>query len=175
MNFVVITAAISGVNATVYATVRLLQSLAAHGLGPKAVDLVDRRGVPTPSLVSVGAVVATIVLLLNFAGGAEVAFGLILGAVAGFILFGWISILVSHAGYRRRFDKGLLPEVPFRQPGGRVTSLIVAALFVAMFLWMSVDTGVTAWIGTLAVLVYGGVLYLWFSRRNPDGTRTLPS
>lgn len=179
MSFVVITAAIFGVNATLYASVRLLQSLAASGLGPQAVHRVDRRGVPTPSLLTVAGIIGALVLLLSSVAGAAAAFEIILGACAAFILFGWISILVSHIGYRRRVEAGLLSEVAFRQPGGALTSKVVAAIFLAMFAWMSFDFRNPHWYYAViaSVVLLGGatLVYAYFSRKHRDqGVTTLP-
>jgi L-asparagine permease len=55
MNFVVLTAALSGVNATLYAVVRLLRNLAANGSAPKATVRITRKGVPIGGLLSIGA------------------------------------------------------------------------------------------------------------------------
>jgi L-asparagine permease len=180
MNFVVITAAISGVNVTMYASVRLLQSLAANGLGPQGVHRVDRRGVPTPSLLTIAAVIGALVLLLTFVAGASSAFEIILGACAAFILFGWISILVSHIGYRRRVQNGLLHDVEFRQPGGATTSTLVVAAFVGMFLWMTFDLSNPHWYYSLiaALVLLGGatLLYRYFAAKYPQqGVQTLPT
>lgn len=50
MNFVVLTASISGINATLYASVRALRTLAANGETPKFTVKMTKGGVPIGAL-----------------------------------------------------------------------------------------------------------------------------
>ena len=138
MNFVVLTAAISGVNATLYACVRLLRNLAAHGQAPKATAKVSHRGVPSGALICIfGFDLLGIILI--YALGAAHAFEVVLSACAVFILFGWISIFVSHIGYRRQVARGQVRGVSFRLPGAPVTNYVCLAFLVLLSLYIMFD------------------------------------
>lgn len=170
MNFVVLTAAISGVNATLYASVRLLRNLAANGRAPAVTNIMSRNGVPVGALASIGSVFLAGVLLIYFAGAIE-AFEIVLGAVAVFILFGWIAIFVSHLGYLRAVDRGEVPPPKLSAPGGRVTDYVCLALMIVLALWMMFDQSNPHWYYSLiaAVVLLGGhnLTYEYFSRKHP--------
>ena len=113
MNFVVLTAALSGVNATLYAAMRLLRNLAANRRAPAVTNLMSRNGVPVGALGSIRSVFLLGTLLIFFAGASS-AFEIVLGAVAVFVLFGWIAIFVSHLGFLRAVEDGRVPRPDFR-------------------------------------------------------------
>lgn len=157
MNFVVLSAAISGVNATLYAAVRLLRNLAAHGQAPKATVWVSQRGVPAGGLLTIGAVYLLGIVLIFFAGASH-AFEVILGACAVFILFGWISIFLSHLGYRRAVSAGRVPQVDFKMPGAPYTDYLCLAFLLAVALYMMFDFSNPHWYYSLiaGALILGG-------------------
>jgi L-asparagine permease len=171
MNFVVLTAAISGVNATLYATVRLLRNLAANGSAPKITNRMSRRGIPTGALMSVGSVYLVGVLLIYVAGAADV-FEIALGACAAFIVFGWIAIFVSHLGFRRRVAAGTIDQPNFRMPGSPYTDWICLAFLALAFVALTFDLSNPHWYYTLiaSVILIGIHLltYEYYRRRTPS-------
>ena len=144
MNFVVLTAAISGVNATLYACVRLLRNLAAHGQAPRVTATVSRRGVPSGALIALFCVYLLGIVLI-YVLGAAAAFEVVLSACAVFILFGWISIFVSHIGYRRQVARGQVHAVDFRMPGAPVTNYLCLAFLVLVALYIMFDFSNPHW------------------------------
>lgn len=174
MNFVVLTAAISGLNATIYATVRMLRNLAANKRAPKFANYMNRHGSPAGSLILLSAVFLLGVLLISFAG-AMAAFEIILGSVAVFVLLGWITIFVSHLGYLRKVRTGEVPRPSFRA-GGAVVDYICLALLGALALWMMLDMRNPHWYYSLggAIILIGGlnIAYNIVRRRTPDVSTT---
>jgi L-asparagine permease len=170
MNFVVLTAALSGVNATLYATVRLLRNLAANGRAPAFTNTMSHRGVPVGALLTIGSVYLIGCVLIFFAG-ASTAFEIVLNAVAVFILFGWIAIFVSHLGYRRRVAAGLLPKPTFRMPGAPVTDWICLVALAALALSMMFDVNDPHWyyspIGAAVLLGVHNLTYEYYRRVHP--------
>jgi L-asparagine transporter-like permease len=104
MNFVVLTASLSCIDTGVYATSRMLFSLAREGWFPEAFARLHPR-----SRAPYNAIVASCVVL--FAGAALfIAFPdfawLWLANLSGFgFLFTWLMIALSHPGMRRRIDR----------------------------------------------------------------------
>ena len=170
MNFVVLTAAISGVNATLYACVRLLRNLAAHGQAPRVTSTVSRRGVPSGALVAILGVYLAGIVMIYFLGASH-AFEVVLSACAVFILFGWISIFVSHLGYRRAVARGDAHAVDFRMPGAPVTNWVCLVFLVAVAGYMMFDVRNPHWyyslIAGVLILVGTNVGYE-ISRRRVD-------
>ena len=170
MNFVVLTAAISGVNATLYACVRLLRNLAAHGQAPRVTSTVSRRGVPSGALIAILGVYLAGIVMIYFLGASH-AFEVVLSACAVFILFGWISIFVSHLGYRRAVARGDAHAVDFRMPGAPVTNWVCLVFLVAVAGYMMFDVRNPHWyyslIAGVLILVGTNVGYE-ISRRRVD-------
>lgn len=144
MNLVVLTAALSGVNATLYASVRMLRNLAAHGQAPAATVRITRSGVPVGGLLSIGAFYLAGVLLIFFAG-AEDAFEIALNSCAACILFGWFAIFVSHLRFRRQVVAGRIAPVSFRMPGAPYTTWLCLAALGVVFVSMVFDFSSPHW------------------------------
>ncbi|MFD1213274.1 amino acid permease [Arthrobacter sp. GCM10027362] len=158
MNFVVLTAALSGVNATLYATVRALRTLAANGDAPRTANKMSKRGVPVGALAAIGGFYFLGVLMTAFFGGVQV-FEVALGASAVCILVLWITIFACQLRLRRHQDTGKLPVVGFRMPGAPLTSWIGIAALGAVFVSMVVPgTGDGWWMSLLgSVALFGGI------------------
>lgn len=155
MNFVVLSAALSGVNATLYATVRLLRNLAAHGSAPRATVWISRGGVPVGSLLCMGGFYLVGVVLILFAGAGTI-FSVALGSAAVCILFGWMSIFYSHLRFRAQVAQGTIAPVAFRMPGAPYTNWACLAVLAALFVTMVFDVSRPHWYYSLvavAVLV----------------------
>lgn len=168
MNFVVLTAAISGVNATLYACVRLLRNLAAHGQAPEVMSKVSHRGVPSGALLCIF-VFDLFGIVLIYALGAADAFEVVLSACSVFVLFGWISIFVSHLGYRRQVDRGQVAPVHFRMPGAPVTNYVCLTFLVVLSLYIMFDFSNPHWYYSLlagVLIIVATTVGYEFSKRH---------
>ncbi|EHY87400.1 amino acid permease [Saccharomonospora azurea] len=155
MNLVVLSASLSGVNAALYATIRLLRNLAAHGSAPKVTVLIDRRGVPTGALVFTSFLYLVGVVLILFADAGSVFFVALDAASVG-ILLAWMAIFVSHLRFRARVRDGSIAPVDFRMPGFPYTDWCCLAVLVTIFCSLVFDSG-TAYAGLIATLALVGV------------------
>ncbi|MFY9674876.1 MAG: amino acid permease [Terriglobales bacterium] len=101
MNFVVLTAALSGANAALYIASRMLFSLARTGWAPHRLGRLNRSGAPTNALItsSYGVIVA---LVLERYAPAH-AFEYILRAALFGVMLSWIVSLAAHIRFRSRF------------------------------------------------------------------------
>ncbi len=122
MNFVVLTAALSGANAALYISSRILFALARTGWAPRAFGRLSTKGTPTLALlVSSYGIVAALVLER---WAPEKAFEYILrGAFFGMML-SWIVSLAAHINFRRRLTDAQIAEIPARSPLGKWGSMI---------------------------------------------------
>ncbi len=130
MNFVVISAALSSVNANLYLCTRMIFSLARAGYVPGLLGSVDPRGVPLPALWASGAgMAAAIVLALTGQQG----FLLLYGTAVAAMFFVWTTILVTHIRFRQTLPPERLRILPIKMPGHPVISMagIVAILGLA--------------------------------------------
>src|SRR5579862_1242628 len=151
MNFVVLTAALSGANAALYISSRMLFSLARTGWAPSVLGRLSRKGTPTLALVasSYGIVVA---LILERWAPAKAFEHILRGAFFGMML-SWIISLAAHISFRRRLPESELAQIPARSPLGQWGSIIgltVVLLCVAKTWWdsrVNLIAGVTFLVG----------------------------
>lgn len=131
LNFVLIIAALSAMNAQLYAATRMLHSLADAGHAPKLAHRTNRRGAPLHAVwMSAGGIaVAAIVAALAPEGG----FGLMLSLATFGALATWFMILVTHVGFRAKMKKEK-QALEFKLPGYPAASLIGAVLLAALLI-----------------------------------------
>lgn len=114
VNFVVLAAATSSCNSSMYSTARLLRAIAARREGPAWLGALSARAVPARALAASAAVMAVGVGANLFAPQAA-WFGLISLATVGLIIV-WGLVLASHARYRLRVASGAVAPSDFRLP-----------------------------------------------------------
>jgi L-asparagine transporter-like permease len=129
MNFVVLTAALSGANAALYISSRMLFSLARTGWAPRAIGRLSARGTPTLALLlsSYGIIVA---LVLERWAPAKAFEYILRGAFFGMML-SWIVSLAAHINFRRRLNPLQVATIPARSPLGKWGSAIGLSLVLA--------------------------------------------
>lgn len=138
MNFVVLTAALSGANAALYISSRMLFSLGRTGWAPRVFGHLSRNGAPTYALLvsSYGILVA---LVLEHWAAAKAFEYILRGAFSGMLL-SWIVSLAAHISFRRRITATAAATLPMRSPlggWGSVIGLVVVLASVAKTWWDS--------------------------------------
>jgi AAT family amino acid transporter len=102
MSFVILTAALSGANANLYAASRMLFSLARTGWAPAALGRLNAAGSPQLALIASSYGIVVAVVLQQWA--AKNAFVYILtGALFGLML-SWLVSLAAHISFRRHMS-----------------------------------------------------------------------
>jgi amino acid transporter, AAT family len=132
VNFVVLTAALSGMNCSLYLATRMVFSLARGGYAPAALGRVSERGTPIPALLvsAVGLGIATLFAIL-FPNSAYVyMFGIAL--FGG--LFVWLMIFVTHLSFRRQWEAQGGRTLPVRMPFFPVTTILGALAVLAIII-----------------------------------------
>jgi len=187
INFVVLTAALSGMNCNLYLATRMVFSLARAGYAPAALGRVSERGTPLPALMlsTAGLALATAVAV-SFPSSAYVY---MLGISLFGGLFVWLMIFVTHLGFRRhrrvRAQSGVLRSRSGEMPSetaGLDTSPVSMPLFPATTILGA--TAVLAiivstwWVEGMRVTIEAGVpwllaltiVYLTWARRRGNGS-----
>src|SRR6266481_6241775 len=116
MNFVVLTAALSGANAALYISSRMLFSLARTGWAPARLGQLNSQGSPTLALL-VSAYGIVVALILEKWAPAN-AFEYILRAAFFGMILSWVVSLAAHVNFRRRTKPEDLQSLPLRSPLG---------------------------------------------------------
>ncbi|MBP3976077.1 amino acid permease [Microbacterium sp. BLY] len=163
MNFIVITAAVSGLNAGLYSTGRVFRSLAASGAAPRATGRMSRRGVPVVGIL-VTAVFALAGVLLN-AVVPEEAFEIVLNLSAIGIIAAWATIIICQLRLYRLSRRGVLERPAFRLFGAPYTSYLTLVFLASVIVLMAFDYPTGTWtvasLGVLIPALIGG----WFLAR----------
>ena len=144
MNFTVLTAALSGANANLYVTSRLLYSLAESGYAPSRLTELSANGVPGKAILVSGSGVV-VALVVEYATPQN-AFLYIIGASLAGGMLAWSIALASHVAMRRKRTARELESLPMRAPGGPIVSLLALLAIVAVVVatWWVPQARITA-------------------------------
>jgi amino acid transporter, AAT family len=164
MNFVVLTAALSAANASLYVTSRMLFSISRAGYAPKRMGVLNRHGVPMGALVvSMLGIVAAILLQLRTSN----AYLYIINASLVGGMLAWLISLLAHVRFRRTVSAAQLKEIGLRSPLGAVGSILGFIAIVAAI-------ACTWWVSQSSVAAKSAGIYLvvlsvayWLVKRKP--------
>ncbi|HXY15282.1 MAG TPA: amino acid permease [Terriglobales bacterium] len=152
MNFVVLTAALSGANASLYITSRMLFSLARTGWAPARLGHLNAAGSPNLALLASSYGIVVALVLEKWAP--SVAFEYILrGAFLGMML-SWLVSLAAHVSFRRRLTPEMISTLPMRAPLGAAGSVVGFVLITAAVLkgWWDSRVNLISGVGLLILL-----------------------
>jgi L-asparagine transporter-like permease len=163
MNFVVLTAAITAANSSIYLVSRTLFSLARAGMIPKTLGAVNKRGVPVNALAIAGiGLLLAVVIQTRLQSSAYIWF---IGVALFGALFCWLMIFVTHVAFRRAWARPGSPPLAYRSRFGEKGSLLGAVVMLAILVstWWAPGLRVTLqaslpWLGLV------GLAY-WLSPR----------
>ncbi|MGX6592793.1 amino acid permease [Cetobacterium ceti] len=128
VNAIILTAVLSAGNSGLYASTRMLHSLAEKGEAPKFFLTVNKCGVPVPALVATASMGLFAFLTSLVGNGIAYNYLINISGVSGFIA--WIGIAVCHYRFRRAFvaQGHDLRELPYRAkwfPFGPIFAFII--------------------------------------------------
>jgi histidine transporter len=157
LNAVVITAAISAINADTYGAGRMLFSLAKQGQAPAALGRTTRSGVPWPAvLIMLGALAIGVVLN---AVVPEDAFAVVASLATFATVWVWLMILLAHLAMRRQMRRDAVPADRFPVPLGAAGQWFAVAFIVLVIALLAVfaDTRVALVVGVVWLALLGAV------------------
>ena len=128
LNFVVLTAAMSATNSSIFSTSRSLYSLAQGGNGPKAFQELSRQAVPVKAM-RFSSLILFVVVILTYIVPAGI-FNLISGVSTINFIIVWLIILWCHIKYRAQHPGGN----QFAMPGFPYTSWLTIAFFIGVLI-----------------------------------------
>nr|WP_218681014.1 amino acid permease [Rhodococcus qingshengii] len=152
MNLVVITAAMSSLNAGLYTTGRTLRSMALAGSAPKIAARISSRGVPYGGILLTG-----LVTLIGVGLNAWVpsnAFEIVLNLSAIGTITAWATIVLCQIKLTAWARHGRAQRPTFRMMGAPYTGYIVLAFLAGVLVLMAFDSPVGTWtIASITLLV----------------------
>ncbi|MCB4208824.1 amino acid permease [Arthrobacter sp. UM1] len=164
MNFVVLTAALSAMNAIFYACSRTMYGLAEQGHAPKACLRLS-KGNNIPIIPVLMMFVVALFGMFMFLLIPDTLFFFVAAIATFSTVFVWLMILVAHWRMRREIDAAGAPSTAFRMPLFPVLNLLSMAFMVFVMVILALnESGRVAFyvgVGALAVLT---VCYFAFVR-----------
>ena len=113
LNFVVIVAALSVYNSSLYSTSRILHNLAQNGNAPKMFASLSRRGIPMVGILVSTAISLLLVILTYILP--EKVFMYLLSTVVAALVITWATIAITHMKFRMKFiQENRLDELHFK-------------------------------------------------------------
>lgn len=159
INFVVLTAALSGCNSGIYSSGRMLYTLAANGQAPAFLGKIKSSGVPG------NAIVVTIACLFlgvffNYIFPESRLFLYIYSASILPGMIPWFVLALSQLKFRERWQNEM-PNHPFKSPLFPISNFvtIIFLVLVLIGMWFNEDTRVSLMIGAVFCLIVIAAYY----------------
>ena len=124
---VVLTAALSSLNAGLYATGRTLRSMAVAGEAPRVAAGLNKHQVPAGGIIITSALGLLGVILNAYLPGD--AFDIVMNLAGIGIAGTWGAILITHLAFLRRVQEGKEVRPAYRMPGAPWTNYAALAFF----------------------------------------------
>ncbi|HEY6271929.1 MAG TPA: amino acid permease [Terriglobales bacterium] len=151
MNVVVVTAALSGANASLYVTARMLFSLARSGYAPRGMGRLNSQGVPMRALLA--SLVGIVIAIFFRLRAPEKAFLYMINVSLVGGMLAWLISLLAHVRFRAKITPEQLSQLGLRSPLGAVGSLLGFVAVVAA-------VGCTWWVTESRIAALSAVFYL---------------
>lgn len=158
INFVVLTAAASSLNSTLYSTGRHLYQIAKETPNSKVMNRLklnslSRMGIPSHAIIF-SAIVVAVSAFINVLPGVSDAFALITASSSGVYIAIYILTMLAHLKYRK--SKEFMPD-GFVMPAYKVLNplTIVFFLFVFVCLFLQESTYIGAIGATIWIILFG--------------------
>ncbi|WP_301149410.1 amino acid permease [Mycobacterium simiae] len=164
MNIVVLTAALSSLNAGLYSTGRVMHSLAVSGSGPKFAAHMTKNGVPYGG-IAMTAVICLFGIGLNAFNPGE-AFEIVLNIAALGIIASWATIVLCQLRFVKLTKAGVLKRPQFRMPFTPYSGYLTLAFLVAILVLMAFDEPIGTWTVASLIVIVPALLGGWFVVRS---------
>ncbi|MFB9768423.1 amino acid permease [Lactiplantibacillus modestisalitolerans] len=170
MNFVVLTAIMSAANSGLYASTRMLWSLANEGTIPKIFKKTTKRDVPLIALIT--SMLGGILALLSSVYAADSVY-LVLVSISGLaVVIVWMAIALSEINFRKAYRRSGKPldQLAFKTPGYPLVPWLAFILsgLSCLLIWFDPNQRIALYYTVPFVLLYYAGYYLrqkWHKRQ----------
>ncbi|UTT39254.1 amino acid permease [Glutamicibacter mishrai] len=160
MNLVVLTAALSSLNAGLYSTGRIMRSMSLNGSAPRFAGRMNKAGVPYGGIV-ITAVVAVLGVILNAIVPAA-AFEIVLNFAAIGIIASWGMIVLCQMALVKSAKRGEQDRPSFRMPLAPISGWVTLAFLVMVLVMMVFDNPVGTWTVASLVIIIPMIIGGWY-------------
>jgi len=164
MNFVVLTAALSGANAKLYVASRLLFSMGRSGWAPASMGKLSASGSPRWAVLVSSYGIVTALIIQNWAG--KESFVYIMGAAFSGLFLCWVISLAAHVSFRWQLTPREVDALPLRSPLGMWGS-ILGFILASVFIIQTLRSSRINQLGGLIFFVGLTIAYFLLKRRRP--------
>jgi len=164
MNFVVLTAALSGANAKLYVASRLLFSMGRSGWAPASMGKLSASGSPRWAVLVSSYGIVTALIIQNWAG--KESFVYIMGAAFSGLFLCWVISLAAHVSFRRQLTPREVDALPLRSPLG-IWGSILGFILASVFIIQTLRSSRINQLGGLIFFVGLTIAYFLLKRRRP--------
>ena len=164
INFVVLTAALSGANSGIYSSSRMLFKLAHEGDAPKIFGRLSKRVVPNMAILGIsgGILIGFILDMIATTVNKSVSdmFVVVVISCVRPVLIPWIVILLADLRSGRN-NPDLLAEQPFNLPLYPLSNYFafLMLIVIVIFMFINPDTRISVIVGA-AVLIIAAIVYI---------------
>ncbi|MCQ9345603.1 amino acid permease [Corynebacterium phoceense] len=174
MEVIIVLALLSAFNAQIYASSRMMHSLAARGEAPKFFTKTNAKGVPT-NAIALSVALSVVMVILNYADtGWLLTF--MLNAAGASLLIVWVFIAVSQLRLRRQLET--IHPLPIRMWAFPYLTWFALAIFVALAVLMLSDASARVQLvsaaAMFAVLTVAGIINAKVRGISPTARLPLP-
>ncbi|MDO4927978.1 MAG: amino acid permease [Corynebacterium sp.] len=162
IQIVVLTAAMSSLNAGLYATGRTLRSLAVAGEAPKLAAQLNKNKVPAGGIAITSALGLVGVLLNAFL--ADDAFEIVMNLAGIGIAGTWAAILITHLAFLKRVKEGKETRPRYRMPGAPYTNYL-SLIFFGVVVLSNLTSASGRWTLALFAIIAIAMTIGWFQVR----------
>lgn len=156
LNVVVLTAALSVYNSSVYCNSRMLYGLAKQGNAPKLLMAVSQRGTPICAIIFSALATASCIIINYLIPGR--AFELLMSLVVSTLVINWAMISLAHLKFRSA-KRRMAEEPKFKAPWSPFSNylclLFLCGILVVMYITPAIRLSVLLIPVWLAILVLG--------------------
>lgn len=150
MNAVILSAVLSAGNSGMYASSRMLYSMAKEGMAPKIFGKVNSKGVPANSIIATTIVASACFLTGLYAESTVYVWLVAASGLAGFIA--WMGIALCHYRFRKAYVlQGYdLNDLPYKSkffPFGPISALILCSVIILGQGFSYISEGSIDWMG----------------------------
>ena len=167
MSFVVLTAALSGANAALYVSSRMLFSLARGGWAPAVFGRLNAAGSPKLALLASSYGIVVAIILQKWLP--KDAFVSILEAALVGMMLSWLVVLTAHVSFRKQLSPNQIAGLPMRSPLGAWGSILGLVLIIVSILEVGWSSHLTLISGAVYIVVLS-VAY-WLMKKNRSERR----
>lgn len=167
INFVVLTAALSGCNSGIYSAGRMLYTLAENNQAPKWLGKLSKSGVPQNAIIFTIALLS-IGVILNYLIPNSKLFLYIYSASVFPGMIAWFVLAVAQKKFRQKHGKKIMAEHPFKSPFYPYSNYfcIIFLALVTVGMWVNNDTRMSLIIGWIFCALLA--IYYFFNLKNKN-------